>query len=96
MAHLSKSTFDNLSPGLYQTECRGTVKIKGKGMMETYWLMGKNIPVTPVIECAKTPVTRCSSSELPKGQTTRATLRRSFSSELKLKSPIRKNSADVV
>jgi len=36
---LSKYTGDKVSQVGYKVESRGTVKVKGKGEMETYWLL---------------------------------------------------------
>ncbi|EPB67765.1 hypothetical protein ANCCEY_13146 [Ancylostoma ceylanicum] len=41
MIHISKAANDLLNEvGGYKTESRGEVIIKGKGVMETYWLIG--------------------------------------------------------
>lgn len=40
--HLSEATRDRLEKaGGYHLEPRGGIEIKGKGIMNTYWLLGK-------------------------------------------------------
>lgn len=40
--HLSEATRDRLEKaGGYHLETRGGIEIKGKGIMNTYWLLGK-------------------------------------------------------
>ncbi|XP_072375287.1 soluble guanylate cyclase 89Da-like [Diabrotica undecimpunctata] len=39
--HLSRYTQDLISKHKYKTESRGLVKVKGKGNMQTYWLLGR-------------------------------------------------------
>lgn len=40
--HLSEATRDRLEKaGGYHLEPRGGIEIKGKGLMNTYWLLGK-------------------------------------------------------
>ncbi|KAL0274881.1 UNVERIFIED_CONTAM: hypothetical protein PYX00_002910 [Menopon gallinae] len=39
--HISRTTYENLDSRQYVTESRGTVDVKGKGLMETYWLLDK-------------------------------------------------------
>ena len=40
--HMSESTRDRLvRAGGYNIESRGLIEIKGKGLMNTYWLLGK-------------------------------------------------------
>ncbi|ENN72726.1 hypothetical protein YQE_10664, partial [Dendroctonus ponderosae] len=54
--HMSEATKSRLEKaGGYQIEYRGPTDIKGKGMMDTYWLLGsegfsKELPVPPSIE----------------------------------------------
>ncbi|XP_044266465.1 retinal guanylyl cyclase 2 isoform X2 [Tribolium madens] len=54
--HLSEATKERLEKaGGYQLEYRGPTKIKGKGTMHTYWLLGKAgfdklLPVPPSLE----------------------------------------------
>lgn len=53
--HLSESTRDRLErAGGYYIDPRGPIEIKGKGLMNTYWLLGKKgfdklLPVPPPI-----------------------------------------------
>lgn len=53
--HLSESTRDRLEKaGGYTIEPRGPIEIKGKGLMNTYWLLGKKgfdkiLPTPPPI-----------------------------------------------
>lgn len=53
--HLSEATRDRLEKaGGYQLETRGGIEIKGKGLMNTYWLLGKKgfdkiLPTPPTI-----------------------------------------------
>lgn len=53
--HLSEATRDRLEKaGGYHIEPRGGIDIKGKGKMNTYWLLGKKgfdkeLPVPPQI-----------------------------------------------
>lgn len=53
--HLSEVTRDRLEkPGGYHLEPRGGIEIKGKGLMNTYWLLGKKgfdkeLPIPPSI-----------------------------------------------
>lgn len=53
--HLSEATRDRLEKaGGYHIEPRGGIDIKGKGMMNTYWLLGKKgfdkvLPMPPTI-----------------------------------------------
>ncbi|XP_044727715.1 uncharacterized protein LOC123291477 [Chrysoperla carnea] len=53
--HLSQATKDKLEQaGGYQIEFRGSTEIKGKGFMNTYWLLGKTgfdkpLPVPPPV-----------------------------------------------
>lgn len=53
--HLSEATRDRLEQsGGYCIEPRGSIDIKGKGMMSTYWLLGKKgfektLPTPPPI-----------------------------------------------
>lgn len=53
--HLSEATRERLvQAGGYQLEPRGPIEIKGKGLMHTYWLLGKHgfdkvLPTPPPI-----------------------------------------------
>lgn len=53
--HMSEVTRDRLEQaGGYEIESRGPIEIKGKGLMNTYWLLGKDdfykpLPVPPPI-----------------------------------------------
>jgi len=53
--HMSQETRDRLETrGGYAIEPRGLIDIKGKGMMNTFWLLGKKgfdkpLPVPPPI-----------------------------------------------
>lgn len=53
--HLSQTTCDLLEKaGSYCIEPRGPIEIKGKGLMNTYWLLGKKgfdkiLPTPPPI-----------------------------------------------
>ena len=53
--HLSEATRDRLEKaGGYHIEPRGGIEIKGKGLMNTYWLLGKKgfdklLPAPPAI-----------------------------------------------
>lgn len=53
--HLSEMTRDRLEKaGGYHIEPRGGIEIKGKGLMNTYWLLGKKgfdkiLPTPPPI-----------------------------------------------
>lgn len=54
--HLSEATKNRLElAGGYQIEYRGPTEVKGKGTMDTYWLLGKagfdkTLPIPPTIE----------------------------------------------
>ncbi|GAU94816.1 hypothetical protein RvY_06528 [Ramazzottius varieornatus] len=40
--HITQSTYDALRYfNVFEMECRGEMHIKGKGLMTTYWLLGK-------------------------------------------------------
>lgn len=53
--HLSEATRERLvQAGGYELEPRGPIEIKGKGLMHTYWLLGKSgfdkvLPTPPPI-----------------------------------------------
>lgn len=53
--HMSEQTRDLLEKaGRYHIEPRGSIEIKGKGLMNTYWLLGKKgfdkiLPTPPPI-----------------------------------------------
>lgn len=53
--HLSEATRERLEKaGGYHLDARGGVEVKGKGLMNTYWLLGKkgfdkNLPPPPAI-----------------------------------------------
>lgn len=57
--HLSEATRDRLErAGGYYLEPRGPIEIKGKGLMNTYWLLGKQgfdkvLPTPPPIGLVK-------------------------------------------
>lgn len=41
--HVSHATAEHLDRDVYDVEERGTMDIKGKGNMKTYWILGKKI-----------------------------------------------------
>ena len=43
--HVSQTTYD-LTKHLFEFETRGEIKVKGKGSMTTYWLIGKKRNLT--------------------------------------------------
>jgi hypothetical protein len=50
--HIQMSTrawnsLNDVSPGIFATECRGNIPVKGKGEMTTYWLKGLRDPSVP-------------------------------------------------
>ncbi|XP_055335407.1 soluble guanylate cyclase 88E-like [Paramacrobiotus metropolitanus] len=40
--HASEATAENLDSNIYQIIERGTIDVKGKGSMKTYWILGKS------------------------------------------------------
>ncbi|CAH1114026.1 unnamed protein product [Psylliodes chrysocephalus] len=69
--HMSEATKLRLErAGGYEIESRGPTEIKGKGTMDTYWLLGKSgfdktLPDPPSIESNETHMVKSTSSDVP-------------------------------
>ena len=46
--HASESVYMALDPDVYVCEHRGNINVKGKGVMRTYWVLGKQGSALPV------------------------------------------------
>eukprot|EP00116_Pleurobrachia_bachei_P001792 sb/3462054/ len=96
MSDSCKAALDKV--GGYELECRGEIAIKGKGIMETWWLMGKEAELTDSTELLSTmpeptPTTAATTVLKPKSSIKRSAERRSFKRAGKPKQP---NNTDTV
>ncbi|KAI4498634.1 hypothetical protein M0802_006340 [Mischocyttarus mexicanus] len=84
--HISQATKDRLTQaGGYNIEYRGTTEVKGKGKMQTYWLLGregfdKKLPTPPPFGLDDSLVAK---SSLKDGQAESTTARRTILANIK-------------
>ncbi|KAJ8299769.1 hypothetical protein KUTeg_023829 [Tegillarca granosa] len=82
--HISETTYRELKPYPYIVQERGTITVKGKGTMKTYWLLAKNQEGKPICPFSSVIMDELAKADhIPDGSEHLANVERSDSVEIR-------------